>query len=124
MDCTSVSEQFSISENDAFVNGDGVDKPHGFLSRPDIDNQSYNWGSLGYIKTGDADGFDSISPADVLIDVIYALRPIYRRDAIWMMNSKTAAAVRKIKDNDGRYIWNDLVSVDKNPTLLGYRVYL
>lgn len=119
-----VAEQFALSENNAFINGSGVDQPKGFLSHNSVDNNSHSWGSLGYIATGDVDGFDPVAPADVLVDTIYALSAIYRHGSVWLMNSKTAAIIRKMKDSEGRFLWQDMADMKQNPHLLGYPVYI
>jgi HK97 family phage major capsid protein len=117
-----VAERFSQSENTAFISGDGVNKPSGFLSKPQVDNATPTWGSLGFIKTGVASGLNPAKPHDVLIDTVYALNSTYRMGATWIMNSKTAAELRKVKDVEGRYLWTELHDVDKGSSLLGYPV--
>ena len=44
-------------------------------------------------------------PANALIDLVYALGAQYRANGTFIMNSKTAAAVRKMRDTDGRFLW-------------------
>ena len=41
----------------------------------------------------------------MLIDLVYALKAGYRQNAIFVMNRKTQAAIRKLKDADGNYLW-------------------
>ncbi|MEM6603134.1 MAG: phage major capsid protein [Pseudomonadota bacterium] len=119
-----IGEKFSDAENRAFVNGDGVDKPIGFLRKTHIDQESWSWGNIGYIKTGDADGLPASNTFDVLVDTIYALDTQYRSGAAWIMNSKTAAILRKVKDADGRYLWVDQGGSTQNPMLMGYKVVI
>ena len=68
-----VADTFARSEAAAFVNGDGVDKPVGILSHPDIDNDSWAWGSLGYVATGTDGAFDAAEPGNGLVNLVYAL---------------------------------------------------
>ena len=117
-----IADTFSQSEAAAFVSGDGVDKPTGFLSHPTVDNDTWSWGSLGYVVTGDASGFAASSPADAIVDLVYALGAKYRANGTFVMNSKTAGAVRKIKDADGRFLWSDSLSAGEPARLLGYPV--
>ena len=42
-----------------------------------------------------------------IVDLVYALGAQYRANATFVMNSKTAGVVRKLKDNDGRFLWSD-----------------
>jgi len=119
-----IADKFARSEAAAFVNGDGVDKPVGFLTRPRVDNDVWAWGSLGYVPTG-ADGAFSVgSPADAIVDLVYALGAQYRANATFVMNSKTAGAVRKIKDADGRFLWSDGLAAGEPARLMGYPVLI
>ena len=56
--------------------------------------------------------------------MIYALSADYRANATFVMNSKTAGAVRKIKDTEGRFMWSDGVTAGQPATLMGYRVLI
>ena len=116
-----IADKFARSEAAAFVNGDGVDKPTGFLTAPAVDNDVWVWGNLGYVVTG-ADG--SFSGADALIDLVYALGAEYRANGTFVMNSKTAGDVRKLKDNDGRFLWSDGLTAGEPARLLGYPVLI
>ena len=100
-----VEQAFAEQEGTAFVAGDGVNKPKGFLSYPTVDNAAWTWGSLGYVATGVAGDWPESNPSDVLIDLVYALRAGYRQNGVFVMNRKTQAAVRKFKDASGNYLW-------------------
>ncbi len=119
-----IADKFARAEADAFINGDGVDKPTGFLTHPTVDNDAWTWGALGYIATGTSGGFDPVDPADALIDLVYALDAEYRAGASFVMNSKTAGAVRKMKDADGRFLWSDSLAAGEPARLLGYPVLI
>ena len=116
-----IADKFARAEAAAFVSGDGVDKPKGFLTHPSVDNDVWTWGNLGYIPTGtDAD----FSGPDEIVDLVYALGAQYRAKASFVMNSKTAGAVRKMKDNDGRFLWSDGLAAGEPARLLGYPVMI
>ncbi|MGI9395453.1 MAG: phage major capsid protein, partial [Boseongicola sp.] len=119
-----IADTFSQSEAAAFVNGDGIDKPTGFLTHPTLDDSSWAWGSLGYIATGADGDFASANPADAIVDLVYALGARYRANGSFVMNSKTAGAVRKIKDADGRFLWSDGLAAGEPARLLGYPVLI
>lgn len=114
-----VEEAFAGQERAAFVNGDGDDKPRGFLDYDPVAEGSHVWGKIGHVLTG-ADGGFGATPVDKLIDLIYAPKTQYRQNARFVMNRKTVSAVRKLKDGDDRYIWepNDAGGA----SLLGYPV--
>ena len=115
-----IADKFARSEAAAFVNGDGIDKPKGFLTAPTVDNDSWTWGNLGYVPTGVSGDFD----ADAIIDLVYALGAEYRANGTFVMNSKTAGAVRKLKDADGRFLWSDGLTAGEPARLMGYPVLI
>ena len=119
-----IAEKFARSEGTAFVNGDGVNKPTGFLTYPTVDNDSWTWGNLGYVATGADGDFAAADPADAIVDLVYALGSSYRADASFVMNSKTAGAVRKMKDADGRFLWADGLAMGEPARLMGYPVLI
>ena len=119
-----IAERFARAETAAAVTGDGADKPRGFLNHPAVANSSWAWGSIGYVPTGAAGNFAASHPGDALADLVYALPAGYRANASFVMNSKTAGAVRKQKDADGRYLWSESLSAGQPATLLGHSVVI
>lgn len=116
-----IADKFLRAEASAFVDGDGVDKPRGFLDHTAVANSAWAWGSLGFVTTGVA---DDLGDGDSLIDLVYALGAQYRAGATFVMNSKTAGALRKLKDNDGRHLWADGFAAGEPARLLGYPVLI
>ncbi|WP_372613342.1 phage major capsid protein [Aquicoccus sp.] len=116
-----IADKFARAEAAAFVSGDGVDKPTGFLTHAVVANDSWSWGNLGYVPTGVDGDFDG---GEAIIDLVYALGAQYRANGTFVMNSKTAGAVRKLKDNDGRFLWSDGLAAGEPARLLGYRVLI
>ncbi len=116
-----IADKFARAEAAAFVNGNGVDKPTGFLTKPSVDNDVWTWGNLGYVPTGANGAFDD---ADAVIDLVYALGAQYRANASFVMNSKTAGSLRKMKDADGRFLWSDGLAAGEPARLLGYPVLI
>ena len=119
-----IASRFIRSESAAFVNGDGVDKPKGFLLPAKVANASWTWGSLGYVPSGAAADFPATNAVDCIVNLVYALAAPYRANATFVMNSKTAGAVRKMKDADGRFMWADGLAVAEPPRLMGYPVLI
>lgn len=119
-----IAGKFARSEAAAFIAGDGIDKPKGFLTHPSVDNDLWSWGSIGYVPTGADGAFDMSDPADAIVDLVYALGAGYRANASFVMNSKTAGAVRKMKDADGRFLWADSLAAGEPARLMGYRVLI
>ena len=117
-----IADRFARAEAQAFVAGDGVDKPKGFLTHTTVDNGVWAWGSLGYVPTGAAGDFAATNASDSIIDLVYALNAEYRANATFVMNSKTAGAVRKMKDADGRFLWSDGLAAGEPARLMGYPV--
>ena len=117
-----VETVFAEQESDAFVNGNGTNKPKGFMAYTFVANASWTWGNVGYIATGVAGGFAATNPSDKLVDVIYALKAGYRQNGTWIMNRATQAAIRKFKDTAGNYLWQPAATADGNATLMNFRV--
>ena len=117
-----VEDAFAAQETAAFVTGDGVNKPKGFLSYPIVTDASAVWGEIGYVASGAAGAFAPTSPSDRLIDLVYAPKAQYRPNGRFVMNRKTVSAVRKFKDADGNYIWQPAQRAGETASLLGYRV--
>ena len=115
-----VSTKFARKENAAFVNGDGVGKPRGFLTYASGTTlpgtiQQRNTGVSGGFATGGAG-------ADVLISTIYGLKQGYRSGSNWFMPRSATAEVRKLKASDGSYLWQPGIMAGQPATLLGYSV--
>ena len=119
-----IADKFSRAEAAAFVSGDGDEKPKGFLYYPKVDNDLWAWGSLGYSPTGEDGDFLASDPADAVVDLVYSLGARYRANATFVMNSKTAGAVRKMKDADGRFLWSDGLAAGEPARLMGYPVLI
>lgn len=107
-----VAEEFAAQEGKAFIDGDGVNKPKGFLHSSVV-------GSLGKVTTTASGDFDG---PDNLVDLVHALKARYRQGAKFVMNSSTLAAVRKMKDGDGNFIWRPGLIEGQPDMLLGYPV--
>jgi len=113
---------FAEQEGTAFITGDGVNKPKGFLTYPTIANASWLWGNIGTIATGVSGAFPASAAGDVLIDLAYAVKASYRANAQFVMNRSTQAQVRKLKDGDGTYLWQPSPEPGQAPTLMGFPV--
>ena len=119
-----IADKFARAEAAAFINGDGVDKPTGILTHPTAANDSWTWGNVGYVATGTSGDFDATNPADAIVDLVYSLGAEYRANGAFVMNSKTAGAVRKLKDLDGRFLWSDGLAAGEPARLMGYPVVI
>lgn len=119
-----IADKFSRAEAAAFISGDGDNKPTGFLDHGKVADASWSWGSLGYVATGVSGDFDGTNPADAVVDLVYALDASYRANGTFVMNSKTAGAVRKMKDADGRFLWSDGMAAGEPARLMGYPVLI
>lgn len=85
-----MGKTFAHTEDGAFVNGNGTDEPYGLLH--------------------DTEGAETVTAAaltyDAVIDLFFSVKPEYRAHATWLMNDRTALALRKLKDEAGNYLWN------------------
>ena len=108
---------FAAQESAAFVSGNGVAKPKGFLDYTVVAESSHTWGQIGSV----AGDFAEADAADQLIDLIYAPKSQFRANGRFVMNRRTVSAVRKLKDGDGRYLWQP-GSGGEAATVMGYPV--
>ena len=114
-----VAETFADYEEEAFLTGNGTNKPKGLLA-------------YDYVATADSSRdfgkFEKITSAtltaDTIIDLYYSLRQVYRgNNTAWLMNPSTIQALRKLKDGNQNYIWIDNIANGMVGTLLGRPVY-
>lgn len=115
-----VSDKFARTENEAFVNGDGVNKPRGFLTYASGTTLP---GQIERKTTGVNGGFATDGTGgDCLMDLIYATKQAYRSGARFFMNRTTLNEVRQIKDSNGMYIWQPGIAATQPATLLGFPI--
>lgn len=107
-----VTAAFAEQETAAFINGDGTDMPTGFLQVDSVLESERRDGQLGYV-IGNLGN-------DTLIDLVYALKSGYRQNASWVMNRRTQATIRKLKDVDGNYIWQPAATAGGRASLMGF----
>ena len=119
-----IATEFARAEGSAFVAGNGVNRPKGFLAAPNSaqPDSARPFGTLQYLATGSAGAFPATHPADKLIDLVQTLRPPYRQGAAFVMNSATASAIRKFKTSAGAFLWQPSTVAGQPDTLLGYPV--
>ena len=102
-----ISRAFGVAEEEAFCVGNGTGKPTGVFTA--------SGGQLGVTATS-----ASAITVDNVIDLIYSLKSAYRRNAVFLMNDVTVSALRKLKDNNGAYLWQPSVQAGQPDRLLGY----
>lgn len=125
-----IVDKLGREENLAFVSGNGLARPRGFLdysgAAVTTDDATRAWGVLQYVPTGSAGGFPTLSGGgddpDALIDLQLKLKPQFLANAVWTMRRSAAGVIRKLKDKDGRYIWLDNLTEGGRPLLLGHPV--
>jgi len=97
------------AEEDAFLNGDGTGKPLGIFA-------ATGGGQIAGTLT-------AAIKSDDMLDLVYALKRPYRKSASFIMNDKTLSALRKLKDNNGQYIWQPTYQAGEPDRVLGYAVH-
>src|SRR5574344_98287 len=98
------ARRIGTKEEDAFINGNGSSKPTGILTSAEV---------------GVTAASDKTITADEIIDLFYSLKGSYRRNAVWVLNDSTVKAIRKLKDENGQYIWQPALKDGDHDTLLG-----
>jgi len=118
-----LAEKFALTESDAFIQGDGTNKPTGMLNSVDANVDGVRaQGTLQYFDTGVDAGFAATDPGDSLIDLVYSIKSHYRPNAKFLMNRATLAEVRKMKDGQGNYLWQPSFKAGEPATVAGYPV--
>ncbi|HAB7747175.1 TPA_asm: phage major capsid protein [Listeria monocytogenes] len=108
---TQFSKALANAEENAFLNGDGVGKPLGIFTE--------NGGGQIAITTNT----QSSITADEIINLVHSLKRPYRKNAKFIMNDQTIALIRKLKDNNGAYLWQPSLQAGEPDRLFGYPVY-
>jgi HK97 family phage major capsid protein len=122
-----VASQFAVTEDTAFLVGDGTNKPKGLLTyttAATADN-ARAFGTIEHVATGVAGNWPATSAAiyDLLVTTAYKLRAPYRQNAAWLMNAAAVDKLRKIKESTtDAPIWTPGMGATP-ATLLGYPVY-
>jgi HK97 family phage major capsid protein len=101
---------FGIAEEEAFCVGTGTNQPTGIFTA--------NGGTVGVTSAAAT----AIS-VDEIISLVYALKSPYRRNAKFLMNDATVSLLRKLKDQNGVYLWQPSVQAGEPDRLLGYEIY-
>lgn len=100
-----IARRFGQKEARWFVTGNGTTQAEGVLTSPDIAEH------------------EADLTADDLTDIFYSIKTAYSANGSWLMNRKTMAAIRKLKDGDGQYLWQPAITAGQPPLLLGCPVY-
>ena len=118
-----IATEFARAEGAAFVGGNGVNRPKGFLTAPvaTAKDATRALGTLQYLPSGAADDFGA-APDERLLDLVHSLRAPYRQGASFVMNANTLARIRKFKTADGMPLWQPSLAAGQPATLLGYPV--
>lgn len=106
---TQFGKALANAEEDAFLNGDGVGKPLGLFA-------AVGGGQISGTLT-------AALKADDIIGLVYDLKRPYRKHASFIINDKNVAALRKLKDNNGAYIWQPSLQAGEPDRLFGYAVH-
>ena len=101
---------FGAAEEEAFCVGTGSGQPTGLFTA--------NGGEVGVTAAS-----STAVTADEIISLIYALKSPYRKKAKFLMNDETVAAIRKLKDGNGVYLWQPALQQGQPDKLLGYDLY-
>tara|TARA_B100001939_G_scaffold262608_1_gene229696 strand:+ start:4545 stop:5744 length:1200 start_codon:yes stop_codon:yes gene_type:complete len=119
-----LAEEFALQENTAFVNGDGLNKPKGFLTYATsaAGDGARPFGQLQTLATGVSGDWPAANPSDILVDLVHSLKPGYRAGGKFYLNTTLLAEIRKFKDADGNYLWRPGLERGMAQTLLGYPV--
>lgn len=121
---SSMADAFASGEENAIVNGNGTNKPTGFLTGTPVvtADATRAFGVLQMVKTGQAADWKATTPFDTFMQTIYTLKKGYRANARWLMNKATAGEAMLFKDLDNNYMWQMSVLEGQPDRLMGYPV--
>jgi HK97 family phage major capsid protein len=117
-----VQTAFAEQEGAAFVNGNGVNKPQGFLSYSTVADANWAWNKIGYVVTGTAGGFPATNPSDTLLNLVYALRAGFRQNGRFVMGRRAQSLIRQFKTSTGEYLWSPPATAGAQASLLNFPV--
>jgi HK97 family phage major capsid protein len=100
-------EKLAEEEDRVIIQGNGTTEPTGIITA----------GTLRTVSVAGNLNFDDI------IDLVYALPQKYQNGSSFLVHRNNIKELRKLKDNDGRYLWGEPVAAGSPPTILGYPVY-
>lgn len=103
---TQFGKAIANAEEDAFLNGDGDGKPTGLFADAQVGVT---------IDTVEIE-------ADDVIDLVYKLKRPYRKKASFITNDSTLAVLRKLKDENGNYLWQPSLQGGEPDRILGYAI--
>ena len=101
------ARRIGAKEEEAFFTGDGKGKPLGVLA------------ATGGAETGVTAASATAVTADELMDLYYSLKSPYRKKSVWVLNDSTIKAIRKLKDNNGQYLWQPSLTAGTPDMILG-----
>lgn len=123
-----VAQDFAQEEGTAVITGNGTSKPTGMLNTTPTTADDFSSPMRAAAAYQFIPSLSTSSPAtaeigfDALINLSYKLNSAYRVGATFVMNSNTAGEIRKLKDTNGRYLWEPSLQVGQPDRLLGYPV--
>jgi len=117
-----VQTAFAEQEGAAFVNGDGVNRPKGFLAYPTVADASWSWGNIGYVTTGVSGAFPATNPSDTLFNLVYSLRAGFRQNGRFVLGRRAQSMIRQFKTTTGEYIWQPPAIAGAPASLMNFPV--
>ena len=101
------ADRLAVSEEEAFITGDGADKPLGLIHQAKVGSMAESAGSL--------------SVEDVL-NLIFSVPEKHRRNGVLLMNDNTLLALYKQCTEQGKNLWLGKTNDGKDDTFFGYRI--
>lgn len=111
-----VSKMFGYKEGTAFVVGTGIKQPRGFMTYAHA--TSYGRSTIQQVNVADGGSPVGLS-ADGIINLVYALKGIYRNRATFVANRSTWGTIRLLKDQNDQYLWQPSYQMGQPDRLLG-----
>ncbi|HEO6357283.1 TPA: phage major capsid protein [Streptococcus agalactiae] len=101
------ARRIGTEEEKSFLVGDGSKKPTGIFTQADVEGPTTATKDITF---------------DDMIELYHSLPAPYRKNAVWILHDTTVKAIRKLKDNNGNYIWQPSTQAGQ-PDLILNRPY-
>ena len=106
--------KFAVTQEKAFLSGNGAAQPLGVFTASNDGIPTSR--DMSTDNAGTAVTYDGLKNAKGF------LKSQYRRNAQWVMHRDLQTQISKIKDGEGRYIWQDSIVANEPDMLLGFPV--
>lgn len=105
-----IGRRLAVKGANWFINGAGTTEPYGLST------------GTTWSRPANGTSMSTTISTDQVLDLIYAVDPVYRQGAAFVCNDLQVLKFRKLKDDSNNYLWQESSRVGEPSTLFGYPV--